>query len=127
MSMMNATCLIQIKGQAGADSYGQPSPGLTTLVTGVPCRLGKQVGGKEFEAGQRFALADYTIFLPMITVGAGSPPAWVAGGTPFTLLEVHWLVVTCPDGKVVRVNIKRIHDPSGIGHHLEATGEVIIT
>lgn len=118
-SLLNATCDVLEYGQGTADDYGQPDQTLTKLVTAVKCRPSMLKGGREWEAGKRFAENDWVIFLRPITVDDR--------GRSFALNAVHWLRVYCADGKVLLLNLKAVNDPSGVGHHLEARGTEIIT
>lgn len=122
--LMNSTCDILEKGQTGSDSYGQPASGLTTLMTGQPCRISQLSGGREWEAKKRYALNEYLVFMrPPTSNGAGS---YELNGQLFPITARHWLRVYRQDGTEVLINLKVVNDPSGLGNHLECHGEEII-
>lgn len=106
--LMIHTCDIQVKG-GSADGYNQPGQVLTNTKTGWPCRLTTMAGGHEFRTDKQYAINRFRIFmrLPGVTVDTHS-----------------WLTVYTPGG-TYKINVEAVNDPSGLGHHLEAIGQVV--
>jgi hypothetical protein len=117
-TLLNSTCDVLIKGVGTADDYGQPVADLTRVVSGVACRLSTLKGGREWEAGKKYAENDYVVFMRPIKQDDAHQP--------FQLTARHWLKVYCQDGTNVLLNLKVVNDISGFGHHLEARGTEIV-
>ena len=116
---MNATVDIYEKGAGSINSYGQPDQTLTKVLTGWKCRLTIERGGDKYLKGKEYAHRMYLLFM--------RPPTKDDNGNPFTLTEHYWGFVTTPgDGLELKLNLENVLDPSGLGHHLEVKGEMII-
>jgi hypothetical protein len=116
---MNATCNIYEKGAGASNSYGQQDQTLTQVLTGWPCRLTIMRDGNKYMKGKEYAHRMYLLFM--------RPPTQDDNGDPFTLNEHYWVIVTTPgDGAELKLNIENVLDPSGLGHHLEVKGEMVI-
>lgn len=120
---MNATTNIYKKGAGASNSYGQQDQTLTKVLTNWPCRLSLQgmAGGKgsKYMKGKEYAVRMYLLFM--------RPPTLDDSQNPFTLNEHYWAIVTTPgDGPELKLNIHSVQDPSGMGHHLQVTAEMVI-
>ena len=116
---MNATCNIYEKGAGSADAYGQPDQTLTKVLTAWPCRLTISRDGNKYMKGKEYAHRMYLLFM--------RPPTKDDNGDAFTLNEHYWAIVSTPgDGAELKLNIENVLDPSGLGHHLEVKGEMVI-
>lgn len=117
--LMNATMTVYAKGVGSINPYGQQDQVLTSVLTNWPCRLTIERGGNKYMKGKEYAHRMYLLFL--------RPPTQDDNGDPFTLNEHYWTIVTTPgDGQQLKLNIENVLDPSGLGHHLEVKGEMVI-
>lgn len=115
---MIATCNIYEKGVGEANPYNQQNQVLNLVLSNWPCRLSRDTGEK-YMKGKEFAVRKYLIFM--------RPPKVDNNNNPLTLNEHYWAIVTTPgDGAQLKINIEYVLDPSGLGHHLEVKGEMVI-
>ncbi len=118
-ALMNATCTFYKKGAGSTNPYNQPDQSLTKVLTGWPCRVTIERGGNKYMKGKEYAHRMYLLFM--------RPPKVDDNNNPFTLNEHYWAFVTTPgDGAELKLNLENVLDPSGLGHHLEVKGEMVI-
>ena len=120
---MNATCNIYKKGAGTANPYNQQDQTLTKVLTAWPCRLSVEgMGGgrgSKYMKGKEYAVRMLILFM--------RPPTKDDNQNPFTLNEHYWAIVTTPgDSTELKLNIETVQDPSGLGHHLEVKGSMVI-
>lgn len=116
--LLNSTCDVQAKGSTPSDTYNQPSQTLSTVVTGVKCRITTMAGGHEYKTGKEYATNRFRVFLRPILLNDL--------GQAFALTTHHWLLVRPQSGGTILLNLEAVNDPSGLGHHLEAIGLQVI-
>ena len=114
--LLNNVATIMTRSTAGGDGYGQNSPNFTPVATNVPCRVDTDLvpKDKEFLAKSKEAIAYKVVLMRPWFDGSGNP-----------LTHDHWFQITV-GGNTNMYDIYQIHDPGGIGHHLEVECRLIL-
>jgi hypothetical protein len=115
-SLLNQLATVMVRDVSGADGYGQANPTFSTIATGVPCAvdIDKVPSDKEFLAKSKEAIEYKMVFMRPWFDGSGNP-----------LSHDHWLQITV-NGNTNMYDIFQIHDPGGLGHHLEVECRLLI-
>ena len=109
-NLMIHTCDIKEKSFIPADAYNQPDQTKDTLLSAWPCRLTTMTGGHEYRVDKEYGVNRYRIFMRL--------------PTGITLTNEHWLTVHTPS-RDYEIDVEAVNEASGLGHHIEAIGQVV--
>jgi hypothetical protein len=112
--LLNQVATVMTRTASSAGGYGGTAS-FTTVGTGVPCAVHEDSvpTDKEFLAKSKEGIAYKKVFLR---------PWFDTDNNPLT--HDHWFQITV-NGNTNNYDIFQIHDPGGIGHHLEVECRVI--
>lgn len=112
--LLIARAAVMLRVASSAGGYGGTAS-FTTLATGVPCRVAEDSvpTDKEFLAKSKEGIAYKKVFLR---------PWFDSDNNP--LNHDHWFQITV-NGNTNMYDIFSIHDPGGMGHHLEVECRVV--
>jgi hypothetical protein len=111
---MNQVATVMTRVASTAGGYGGTAS-FTNLTPTWPCRVAEDSlpSDKEFLAKSKEGIAYKKVFGRLYVDSNGNP-----------LNHDHWLQITM-DGTTKNYDIFQIHDPGGMGHHLEVECRVV--